>query len=129
MYAAAGLKVQTILMDMEFDSLKPLLPQVVINTPAANEHVAEIERRICVIKEHARTTLTTLPFYKIPKMITIELIQFVTIWLNKSSMEVRASGALVNCSHDTGLTPNSIAAPLLTLTAKFTMSLHLQIQW
>jgi hypothetical protein len=45
-YALAGLKIQTAMMDMEFDCLKPLLPQIVINTTAANEHVSEIEHRI-----------------------------------------------------------------------------------
>ena len=50
-YATAGLKVQTVMMDMELQSLQPLMPQIVINTTAANEHGAKIERRIRVVKE------------------------------------------------------------------------------
>ncbi len=69
-------------MDMEFDCLKVLLPNIVINTTAANEHVAEIERCICVLKERARCTVTTLPFKRLPKLMIIELIHFVTMWLN-----------------------------------------------
>jgi hypothetical protein len=81
-YAAAGLKLQTLLMDMEFEPLKALFPHSVINTIAANEHVLEIERKIRIIKERARGTLNTLPFAKLPKLIIIELLWFITMWLN-----------------------------------------------
>ena len=65
-YAAAELKVKTAMMDMEFDSLKPLLPQIVVNTTAANEHVVEMERRIRIVIECAWGTLSILPFKKYP---------------------------------------------------------------
>ena len=38
-------------MDMEFENVMDLIPQVNINISAANEHVAEVERRIQTIKE------------------------------------------------------------------------------
>ena len=81
-YATAGLKVQTVMMDMEFQCLQPLMPQVVVNTTAANEHVAEIERRIRVVKERARGIINTLPYPRLPKRIIVELMHFVTMWLN-----------------------------------------------
>jgi hypothetical protein len=34
-YARGAFKVSTLLMDNEFDCLVPLLPQLVVNTPAA----------------------------------------------------------------------------------------------
>ena len=40
-------------MDMEIDKLVAEMPYVVINTSAAQEHVAEVERRIRVVKERA----------------------------------------------------------------------------
>lgn len=89
-YMAAGFHVQTAMMDMEFEALKPLLPRIVINTTAANEHVGEIERRIRIIKERARGFLATLPFKRLPKRIVIELLHFVTMWLN--SFPVSSAG-------------------------------------
>ena len=44
LYHKAGFIIQTVLMDVEFDILKPLLPMVNINTNAPNEHVAEVEQ-------------------------------------------------------------------------------------
>ncbi len=38
--------VQTALMDMEFKKLRDKLPNVILNTTAAREHVGEIERKI-----------------------------------------------------------------------------------
>ncbi len=67
---------------MEFESLKPLLPQVVINTTTTNEHVTKIERHIRIVKARTRATIATLPFPKLPKLIVIKLICFVTMWLN-----------------------------------------------
>ncbi len=82
MYARGGFRIGTILMDNEFEKLKPLLPTLSINTTAANEHVLEIERRIRLIKERGRGILNTLPFKKMPLVILIELIYNVVLWLN-----------------------------------------------
>jgi hypothetical protein len=49
-YARAGFNVHTILMDNEFEKIKDRV-HATLNTPAASEHVGEIERRIRVIKE------------------------------------------------------------------------------
>ncbi len=67
LYATAGFKDQTVLMDMEFQPLQQLLPNIVVNTTAANEHVAEIEHRIRVVKERARAIINTLPYKRLPK--------------------------------------------------------------
>jgi hypothetical protein len=49
------------MMDMEFEKLKDLLPNIALNTTAAQEHVGEIERKIRVIKERARGTISPPP--------------------------------------------------------------------
>ena len=49
--------MQTALMDMEFEKLRDMLPNVTLNTTAAREHVGEIERKIRVVKERARSTI------------------------------------------------------------------------
>ena len=47
LYGRAGMIVQTVLMDMEFDkTVDELSDRTVVNTSAAQEHVAEIERQI-----------------------------------------------------------------------------------
>ncbi len=45
-YTRGGFAVQTMMMDMEFEKLVNLLPDVAINTTAVQEHVGEIERKI-----------------------------------------------------------------------------------
>ncbi|KAL7523460.1 hypothetical protein ACHAXR_000190 [Thalassiosira sp. AJA248-18] len=55
LYKRAGFVVQTCLMDSEFEPLKAMLADcVVINMPAKNEHVAEIERYLCTLKNKCR---------------------------------------------------------------------------
>ena len=60
LHSLAGFVVQIIIMDMEFNKVIPQMPQTNINTTAASEHVAEIERRIRIIKERCRATLSTM---------------------------------------------------------------------
>jgi hypothetical protein len=45
-YGGAGFIVQVALMDMEYEKLKDVLPNITINTRAAREHVEEIMRKI-----------------------------------------------------------------------------------
>jgi hypothetical protein len=66
-YRRAGFRVRTILMDGEFEKLKPLLPSVECNTTAAKEHVSEAERTIRTLKERTRGLLATLPFDNMPR--------------------------------------------------------------
>ena len=43
LYARGGFNVRTCMMDMAFKPVKELLPQVEVNTMAAQEHVTEAE--------------------------------------------------------------------------------------
>jgi hypothetical protein len=45
-YGVAEFIVQVALMDMEFEKLKDVLPNIMINTTAAREHVGQVERKI-----------------------------------------------------------------------------------
>ncbi|KAL7538669.1 hypothetical protein ACHAXR_008718 [Thalassiosira sp. AJA248-18] len=81
-YYRAGIKVRYVLMDGEFEKVKAELPSVVVNTTAAKEHVAEAERMIRLLKERCRGIICTLPFTHIPKRMKIEIVYFVTLWLN-----------------------------------------------
>ena len=63
MYKRAGFVVRTILMDGEFEKIRPLLPNLECNTTAAKEHISEAEQMIRMIKERTRGLLaaTVLP--------------------------------------------------------------------
>ena len=81
-YGRAGFRVRNILMDGEFEKLKPLMPSVECNTSAAKEHASEAERTIRTLKERMRGLLGTLPFTYIPKRMKIEFIYFMVLWMN-----------------------------------------------
>jgi hypothetical protein len=53
-YRTGGYVIQMTLMDIEFEKLKPMLPEIVLNTTAAREHEGIMERKIRVLKERAR---------------------------------------------------------------------------
>jgi hypothetical protein len=87
MYSQGGFWVGTVLMDNEFESLRNLIPILAINTTAAKEHVPDVERQICLIKERGRGIVNTLPFRKLPHTVIIELIYHVVLWLNGFPMK------------------------------------------
>ena len=80
LYSRAGFVIQTILMDMEFNKVAPELPDVIINTSTAPEHVAEVERSIRVVKERFRVCMSVMPFKRLPNIMTINLVHFCVFW-------------------------------------------------
>ncbi len=44
--------------------------------------MGEIERKIRVINERARGTISTLPYEMLPKLIIIKLMHFCVMWMN-----------------------------------------------
>ena len=81
-YARAGFTIQTILMDNEFEKVRDHILDATMNTPAASEHVGEIERKIRVIKERSRGIICTLPYTRLPQQMLIHLLHHVVMWLN-----------------------------------------------
>lgn len=61
-YARAGFTMDVVLMDQKFDKIVDKILLAEVNTASAREHVAEIDRAICVIKESCRGIMYTLPF-------------------------------------------------------------------
>ncbi len=90
-YGRAGFIVQTSMMDMEFEKLKDLLPNIALNTTAVREHVGEIQRKIRVIKERARGMISTLPYEMLPKPVIIELLHFCVMWMNSFPVKLGVS--------------------------------------
>ena len=81
-YARGGFVVNLMLMDQDFEKIKDVLPLVEVNTTAAREHVPEIERHIRTIKERVRATTSLFPFNPVPKMVLIQPVYTISLWLN-----------------------------------------------
>ena len=77
-YLQRGFRITTVHADGEFSPLKPLIESLpgglLVNLASSDEHVPEIERRIRVVKERTRATRHSLPFTRIPKILTIHIV-------------------------------------------------------
>ena len=82
-YMKRGFKISTLLMDGQFESIRGDLAemQINLNTVSNDEHVPEVERYICTIKERARCVYNTLPFRRIPTRMIIEIVYHSVFWL------------------------------------------------
>ena len=58
------------------------MPILAINTTVVKEHVPELKRKTRLIKEQGRGILNTPPFKKMPRLMLIELVYQVVLWLN-----------------------------------------------
>ena len=64
-------------MYMEFDKIiYDLKENAVVNTSAAKEHVAEIERIIRTVKERTIWIVTSIPFKYLHKILITNLVYF-----------------------------------------------------
>ena len=75
LYSGAGFHGQTILIDIEFNKIKPLFPQLVINTSATQDHVAEV-CHIQALKEKCHCIISVLPVGTIPNILIIHASVF-----------------------------------------------------
>jgi hypothetical protein len=55
---------------------------VIANITARDEHIPEVERVIRTLRERVRSTLTVIPFKRIPKQMIAELIYGCIFWLS-----------------------------------------------
>ncbi len=83
--------MQTTLMDMEFKKLRDKLSNVILNTMAVQEHMGEIKRKIQVVKERARSTISILSYKLLPKLMIIELMHFCVMWMNSFPVKLGIS--------------------------------------
>ena len=85
-YIQRSFRIQTVHADGEFRVLKDLIQKMPagtrVNLTSGNKHVPEIERHICVVKEISHAFHHSLPFNRIPKLITIHVILNITKMLN-----------------------------------------------
>ena len=106
LYKKRGFVVQTCLADNEFEILRSSLLNlgVRLNICAPGEHVPEVERKIRTIKERVRAEITTLPFSKIPPIITVICL---VMWVNFFPPKGGISNTLSPQAIVTGLSPNA----------------------
>ena len=97
LYQKAGFRVTIALMDGEFVPLCGGLAELGLrlNETSRHEHVGDIERYICMVKERMRAIYNTLPFHKIPARLVIEMAKTAVFWLNAFPV---ARGASQNLS-------------------------------
>jgi hypothetical protein len=77
-YLHRGFNIKTVHADGELAPLKPFIESMpggpMVNLESANEHLPEIEQRSQVVKERCWETRHSLPFERIPKLVTIQIV-------------------------------------------------------
>ena len=81
-YTCGGFVVNLMLMNMEFEKIKYVLPMVEVDTTAVREHVLEIECRIRTIKERVRSVTLNFPFNPVPMLVLVQTVYMLCLWLN-----------------------------------------------
>jgi hypothetical protein len=85
-YLQRGFHSKTVHADSKFAPVKPLIESMpggpMVNLASANEQVPEIERRIRVVKERCQATRHSLPYERIPNLMTIHIVLNVVKLLN-----------------------------------------------
>ena len=83
-YHARGFAVKMIAVDNGFAPLADdedfILLGVPLNVTSEDEHEPHIERFISTLKESARTLFASLPFKRLPKRVTVELVYCAIYW-------------------------------------------------
>jgi hypothetical protein len=78
--------VVSIEADGAFESIKHELQakpyNITLNTCDADRHVETIERQIRFLKERIRAVRVMMPYKKIPKRFTIEMVNRITVLIN-----------------------------------------------
>jgi hypothetical protein len=65
-YEERGFTITTIHGDGEYNQFRNLFPNIHFNICSAEDHVPEVERAICTIKEAIRATIHGMPYHRLP---------------------------------------------------------------
>lgn len=82
-FGLRGVTITTIHGDNEFEKIKTLVSPVPVECCARDEHVPDIERAVCTVKERSRCSTQSLPFKRIPGIMIDANIQDKVTWLNQ----------------------------------------------
>jgi len=100
--------------DMEFECLKTSILPTQLHVVSQGEHVPEVERSVCTIKERCRSIIHGLPYKIYPKLLLKSLIYFVCMSLNWLPSLNGISTTLSPSSIVTGTKPISISMLKIT---------------
>jgi Reverse transcriptase (RNA-dependent DNA polymerase) len=83
-YVKRGFILEVVEVDGQFEPLRGALAGmgVTLNKCSRDEHVPVAERRIRTLKERCRSICNTLPFTKLPPMLTVQMVSTCNFWLN-----------------------------------------------
>ena len=100
-YITRGITITDVFVDNEFnnEAYKQLVLPATLHICAKGEHVPIIERSIRTVKERVRSVFQGTPFDRLPKLMTISLMEGVERWLNTfpstNNHELNPSPAMV----------------------------------
>jgi hypothetical protein len=83
LYHTRVFNVVAIHADMDFECIKNDIPRVHFELTARDAHVGEVERSIRTIKERVRADIHDMPYNRLPKMVTIEVVRRAVMVLNQ----------------------------------------------
>ena len=85
-YYRRGLRLTLVRGDLEFKPLEELVKQLPsvpeLDIAAKEEHAGDVEHNIRYLKEKFRQLCHTLPFWQIPGVIIVWMVQVCTMTLN-----------------------------------------------
>ena len=89
-YQRNGFSVEVALMDGEFGHLCGEMASmgVTLNKTLQDEHMGDIGRFICTVKEWTHAIYNTLPFHKVPRRLVVEMAKACMFWLNSCHCKV-----------------------------------------
>jgi hypothetical protein len=82
-YKDRGFEVVNIHADMEFQCIAQEMQPIHFDITPNDAHVPEVERSIRTIKERVRADINDMPFKRLPKLMTIELVRRAVKCLNQ----------------------------------------------
>ena len=85
-YIARGFSVIAVAADYAFEAIREnedfMATTITLNTTSEDEHEPFIERFNRFLKERCRMCFSTLPFTRIPRHMTIEMVYLQIYWIN-----------------------------------------------
>ena len=76
-------------MDGEFGHLRGEMASmgITLNETSRDEHVGDLERITCTVKERMGAIYNTLPFHKVPARLVVEMAKACMFWLNSLPLQ------------------------------------------
>jgi Reverse transcriptase (RNA-dependent DNA polymerase) len=110
LYLRRGFLITTVAMDGEFGPVQALIQALPtgprVNLTSAHEHVPDAERRIRTVKERVRSLCHSLPYTKLPSLMTTYMVLYCTKLLNYFPPKNSISGTISPRTLLTGSTLN-----------------------